>query len=295
MGRLAAFVALAVSLGAVPAASAQVIERVRVADAGAPLTKGFPRNVFVGLASPPAYQRGSSSGTAGTWVGPRYEAEGLPGGQSSMSWQLRFVPAKDAASAAAGIPTHGWPVDLKGGVSVPHVIGRRIVGTILGAYVLTRAPGDTSAAYDAGLAFPVGPKLYALADFAIVQPPSADAGAGKTYLVNGVAASFWNRGQALRALTGARVEGSLPPTRVSAAARGRVVTGTVADAFRHPVVGARVSLQRLVGSSWRAIASTKTDGRGDYVIRGISRRGRYRVVASVGGAAARSVDIRAGA
>jgi hypothetical protein len=290
MRRVAVLAFLFGLVGSSPAA-AEVIERLRVADAGAPLTKAFPRNVFLALASPPTYQRAST----GVWVGPRYDAGGS-GGQTSIQWRLTFAPAKDAAGAAAQIPTHGWPIDLKGGVSIAHVIGRRTVGTILGAYVLTRAPGDTSAAFDGGLAFPVGPGLYALVEFEALEPANDNAANGSVYTVNGVPTSFWNRGQVLWALNGAVIQGSLPPTRVSAtvAAHGRAVRGAVADAFRHPVVGARVTLQRLVGSSWRVVASTKTDRRGAYAVGGISHRGRYRVVASVGGSAARSEALLAG-
>jgi hypothetical protein len=291
------WIVLAIALPAAfaVAARSQDVERVRVADAGAPLTQGVPRDVFLTLASPPDYERGSGTETAGTWLGPEYGTT-KPAGRTSIAWRLSFRESKQIPSAAAAEQvTRGWPVDLKGGVSVDHVIGARIVGTMFGAYVLTRAPGSSSAAYEGALAFPIAPRLFALLHLDVLDPPS-DAGRDGTYVVEGIPASIWNRGQALRALTGVRVEGSLAPTRVSRTVsnRGRVIRGLVADAFRHPVVRALVGLERLVGSSWQTVAKTRTNRRGAYTVRGIAKRARYRVVAVLDGNSARSVAVVAG-
>jgi hypothetical protein len=294
----AALLALATTLVAVLPSAAAVVDRVRVTEAGGAVTKSFPPSVFVSIASPADYVRATSSETAGRWVGPRYQASAnsTRGGESTIAWHLRLAEGAKDAEAAANTIAGGWPVDIKGGVSIPHVIRGRAVGTILGYYVLTRAPGSSSAAYEGALAFPVGPRLYALLRFELLEPASDDAGRDGRYLVKGIPASIWNRGQAFWSITSVRLEGNLAPAGVSAraAAGGRAIRGRVSDSFRHPVVGAPVRLERETGAGWRAVASTTTDGRGAYVLGGISKRGRYRVAATLGSARARSRAIVAG-
>ena len=296
--RTGVVIALVAALGATAAAArAQVTERIRVTTAGGPVTRTIPRGVFVDVVSPPDYDRVSFTGTQGRWVGPPYRGSADPSaaGKTFIAWTLAFAHAKDRIAAVGTVPTRGWPTDIKGGVSIQHVIRARTVGTILGHYLLTRAPGQTSAAYEAALAFPVSPGLFALLRFELLEPATDDDGAAGTFMVDGVRASLWNRGQAFWALTSPRLEGTLPPTRVIARAvgGGEIVRGQVADAFRHPVVGARVLLQRAQGG-WRTVKTTRTSGTGTYAIRGVAPRGRYRAVAKVGATAAWSAPIVAG-
>jgi hypothetical protein len=285
-------------LATAAAASGQVVERIHVSVAGGQLTKSIPAAVSLSIGSPPSYTRAALNGDSGRWIGPRYAAStnGSVGGQTSISWSLDFAQAHDAVAAAQSIPKHGWPVDLKGAVSVPHLIGKRTIGTILGAYVLTHPTSAGAAGYEAGVAFAVAPRVFALLHLDIATPASESAGAAGTFLVNGIPLSLWNRGQALWVITGLELHGALPPTRVSArvAPDGRIVRGIVADAFRHPVVRARVVLQRQAGAAWLPVASTKTNVRGAYVLRGIVTRGRYRIVASLGSSAVRSPALLAG-
>jgi hypothetical protein len=295
----AALLALATTLVVVLPSAAAVIDRVRVTEAGGAVTKSLPPSVFVSIASPAEYVRAASSETAGRWVGPRYQAtaNSTRSGESTIAWHLRFAEgAKDAEAAANAVEGRGWPVDIKGGVSIPHVIRGNAVGTVLGYYLLTRAPGSSSAAYEAALAFPVGPRLYALLRFELLEPGSDDAGRDGRYVVKGIPASIWNRGQAFWSITSVRLEGNLAPARVSAriAAGGRAIRGRVSDSFRHPVVAARVRLELETGAGWSAVASTTTDGRGAYVLPAVSKRGRYRVAATLGTARARSRAIVAG-
>ncbi len=291
---------LAAPLLVVVPAAAAVIDRVRIAEAGGAVTRSFPPSVFVSVTSPGDYVRASSSSSGGRWLGPRYQAtgNGSLGGETSIAWHLRFTSGqKDAEAAAETVAHRGWPVDIKGGVSVPHVVAGRTVGTILGHYVLRRAPGAKSAAFDAAFAFPVASRLYALLRFELLEPATDDAGDQGRYVVKGsLPASIWNRGQAFWALTAVRLEGNLAPTRVAArvAPNGQAVRGTVADAFRHPIIGARVVLERETGAGWTRVASARTNSRGAYSVRGISRPGRYRAVAAVGRAVARSVSFFAG-
>jgi hypothetical protein len=282
------------------AASADVSERIRVSTLGGPMTQGLPASVRLWVTSPPSYNRTTFTGTSGRWVGPRYAAtgNGAVGGDTSITWSLRITQAKDAVAAANAALQNNWPMDLRGGLSVPHVVGTRTVGTFLGHYRLTHAPGgDSIAAYELGVAFAVAPRVFVQLRFEVPDPVSDDAGTAGKYVVNGLLASVWNRGQALWTMSALELHGALPPSRVSAkaVAGGRTVRGVVADAFTHPVGRAKVVLQRFTGGGWRKVASTRTNAGGVYIIRGITTRGRYRAVATLGAAAVRSAAVLAGA
>jgi hypothetical protein len=280
------------------AAAAQVSERIRVSTAGGQLTQRLPAGLRLWVTSPPTYNRAAFDGNNGRWVGPRFVATGdnSVGGETSIAWSLRFVQARDAVAAATAAVQRDWPVDLRGGLSVPHVVGRRTVGTILGHYRLIHPAAADAAAYELGIAFAVAPGVFAQLRFDFPLPATESAGAAGLYTVNGLPASVWNRGQALWAMTGVELHGALPPARVSAnvSAAGVAVRGVVADVFKHPVARARVALQRFSGGSWRRVASTRTNVSGVYALRGIAPRGRYRAVPSVGSASVRSAPVVAG-
>lgn len=268
---------------AAAARPSQVDERVRVAEAGQPVTATLPPGVFLVLASPPDYARQSSGGTTGSWVGPEYRATGGsgPAGRARIEWMVRFeAGAKKTDEAATAALGQGWKDDFKGGISIPHLVGRRTVGTLDGDFVHTQGWREGEAVREAAMAFPLAPRLLVLVNFVAPEPAMEDAGAQGQYQVNSLPASLWNRGQMIRALSGVRVEGNLPPTRVTISAAGSRLRGTVGDAFRHPLVGARVSVERLAGG-WRKAATTRTDARGEYAVR-VGRRGRYRAVVTLG-------------
>lgn len=291
----AVFIATAASVFA----ASQPVDRVRVADVGGALTADLPPTVFVSLAPPADYVRNAASAEHGDWTGPEYWASGKrdQGGRASISWTIRFdnrSPGSEAAARAGLI--RSWGETLHGGVSVPHVVLGRQVGTIDGDFVLAVAAGASNASHELAMAFAVAPHLYAVVDFLLTSPAASSAGAAGEYLVLGsIPASTWNRGQALRAMTGVHVEGNLPPTRISAKATsdGRVLHGILADAFRHPVIRTPVMLESLRAGSWRKVTSTRTDFTGAYSIR-IGRRAEYRVVAGLGTASIASVAVRAG-
>ena len=134
---------LAATAAAALAAPSQVIERVRVADAGRPATASIPPGVSIVLVSPPDYTRQTSAAAEGTWIGPDYHAAEKPdvGGRALIRWHVDFeTQARNSEQAAVAALTRGWRESLRGGVSVPHVVGRTTVGTIDGDYVLTAAP-----------------------------------------------------------------------------------------------------------------------------------------------------------
>jgi hypothetical protein len=267
----------AVSPAALPAAS-NGIERVPVRAA---TPASFPPGLTVALTSPPRYASAGRAAESGRWHGPRYDSVSTPGlaGLSTIDWSVALdnrSPSAEAAGLAA--TTLGFPEDQRGPIAVPHIVGKRQVGTILGFYVLEVASNTPeNARAEAGVAFPLGQGVYATARFALLDPSSDDF-----RVEGGIFPTAWNRGQAFIAAAGLRLEGNLAPTTVSIrAGRGsRIVRGKVVDAFRHAVVGAQVSLERRAGSSWRRVARSRTGKNGLY---GVSapKPGRYRVTATV--------------
>jgi hypothetical protein len=298
MRRRALLVGLLVGLTALAAwsqgAGAQAVERIRITDP-ARQAHGLPPGLTIELASPETYNRESVSGDSGRWVGPRFEEPGNPGnaGFASIDWSVTFDErmGETSAVALAHIQHREWQRDQFGGLSVPHFVGRQLVGTRLGAfYLMTPTKDSGDARFEASLAFPIDTGLHVVLHVDLLEPAS------DLYVVNGTTlASTWNRGQALLALSGVSLQGNLPPKIVAARSseRGRVVRGKVVDRFLDAVVGARVSLERLAGGSWRKVAGGKTSGRGFYSLRAKSR-GRYRVTVRWAGFRAQSRELRAG-
>ena len=279
--------------GAGQGARGQTVERIGITDA-ARQAHQLPAGLLVELASPTGYERQSASGDAGRWVGARYEQIGHPenAGQASLDWTVSFDQSTGEADAIAhaNIQHTSWARDQRGGLSVPHVVGTRGVGTILGYYemVTPATPGD--ARFEGVLAFPLDTNLHAVIRFEALEPPD------DTYMVNGSsAASSWNRGQLLVALAGAQLQGNLPPKIVAARPiqRGRLVRGKVVDRFLDSVLGARVSLEKSIGGTWTKVSGGKTDPRGFYQLKA-KKRGRYRVSVRWAGFSAMSRELRAG-
>jgi hypothetical protein len=279
-GSLLALAALLVLL-VPPRAGASSLERVRVAGPG--VTSAFPRGISLELNSPPDYRRRSADLTRGSWAGPDYWASGdhSKRGTTSIAWAVDFQGRAGTAKALAqAAPRHGWPLDKKDPIAVPHYVGKQAVGTILGYYVITHAPAPNDASYEAAIAFPVAPRAFTVVRFDLVDPAGDSSGEWGNYLVNGRdLPSVWNRGQAFWALSGVRLLGNLPPTRIVLEDSGRTLHGTVSDAFYHPVLRLPVSIERRTGTSWRALASTRTNTKGEFAVR-VPSRGSYRAVAT---------------
>jgi hypothetical protein len=289
-GLLSGLLALAVGT---QIAGAQSVERIRISDPTRQAHQ-LPPGLLVELASPTKYDRQSTSGNSGRWVGPRFEQIGHPenAGLASLEWSVSFDQRQGDAEAVAkaNVQHTSWTRDQQGGISVPHVVGAKGVGTILGFYVMMRPQATGDARFEGVLAFPLDTNLQAVIRFEALDPPD------DTFVVNGSSvASSWNRGQVLVALAGAQLQGNLPPKIVAARSveRGRRVRGKVVDRFLDAVLGARVSLQKSSGGGWRTVSSSKTNQRGFYSLRA-KRRGTYRVTARLAGFAATSRTIRAG-
>lgn len=272
-------------------AGAQSVERIRISDPTRQ-AHGLPPGLLVELASPASYNRVSSSEDSGRWQGPRFEQVGHPenSGFASLDWSVSFDQRQGdpEAVAKANVQHPDWTRDQQGEISVPHAVGAKAVGTILGFYVIMHSPGD--ARFEGVLAFPLDTNLTAVIRFQALSPPD------DTYIVNGSSiATSWNRGQVLVALGSAELQGNLPPKIVAARSiqRGRKVRGKVVDRYLDAVLGAHVSLQKSSGGGWTTVASAKTNQRGFYSLRA-KRRGAYRVTVSLSGFMATSRTIRAG-
>jgi hypothetical protein len=286
---LAGLVALAVGT---QIAGAQSVERIRISDP-ARRAHQLPPGLLVELASPTTYNRQSSSGNAGRWVGPRYQQVGHPenAGFASLDWSVNFDQRQGDAEAVAkaNVQHTDWTRDQLGGLSVPHAVGTRAVGTILGFYVMMRPPTTGDARFEGVLAFPLDTNLQAVIRFEAPDPPD------DSYIVNGSSvATSWNRGQVLVALGNAQLQGNLPPKIVAARSveKGRKVRGKVVDRFLDAVLGAQVSLEKSSGG-WTKVSSGRTNARGFYSLRA-KRRGTYRVTVRLAGFTATSRTIRAG-
>jgi len=289
-GLLAGLLALAVGT---QIAGAQSVERVRISDP-ARQAHQLPPGLLVELASPASYNRQSSSGDAGRWLGPHFEQAGHPenAGFASLDWSVSFDQRQGDAEAVAkaNVQHTDWTRDQQGGISVPHAVGTKALGTILGFYVMMRPRADGDARFEGVIAFPLDTNLQAVIRFEALNPPD------DSYIVNGSSvASSWNRGQVLVALGSVELQGNLPPKIVAARSfeRGRRVRGKVVDRFLDAVLGAQVSLEKSSGGGWTRVSTGKTNQRGFYSLRA-KRRGTYRVSVRMAGFTATSRTIRAG-
>jgi hypothetical protein len=289
--------ALAAGLLALPAGAApRPVERIRLAAPGVP--RVFPRSASIQLSSPPGYSRATASGFHGSWTGPEYWASGNTSirGRTSIEWTVKFnVHSSSARRAAFAGLTQGWPYFRKDPIAIPHVAGGRVIGTIIGYTVLDRADPPLDASYEGALAFPIAHKAFGVVDFVLDHPPTDSAGDAGTYLVNGsVRPSVWAQGQAFWSFSRVRLIGSLPPRRVKLGVSQRhTLRGRVVDRFHHPVVHARVSVERRTKRGWKQAGKARTNLRGRFSI-AVEQRAVYRAVARVGKATAQSRRVLAG-
>ena len=269
-------------------ASAVAVERISLSAAGRPGTAGFPPGVFLTLVSPAEYVARSP----GHWVGPAYWPSNDPAqrAESAIDWNVTFRDRSvEVSSAAAAVTRRGWREQERAGLSVPHVVGKTVLGTLPGHFVLKHE----EAAHEAALAIPIGPATMAIVKFSLFSPATTSTeGFGSNFVLGSILASSWNRGQAFLALSGVSVEGNLPPARVSVRPLPRqgVVRGDVVDVFQHPLVGVRIRLERQVGAGWRRAGSTKTNARGSFTL-ATRGRGNYRATVSYAGVTVRSSSV----
>jgi len=277
--RWAAFLTVAAgvvaALSVAQLAPGQSIERVRIDRPAA----GLPANLSLLLGSPDEYSRQTARPTSGTWIGPQYWLPANPAMRNSASidWEVGYDErAMSTERIALANLTKDWTEDQRAGVSVDHVVGGRVVGTIPGFFVLQVE--RRSSPSELVLAFPVSPKLHAFVRFLLLRPESDDY-----YVKGSVLASSWNRGQALLAMSRVRLEGNMPPSVVTIRKRRNgVVGGFVVDFYRHAVVGIPVGIERKTGNRWKRISTVRTTRIGGYAFR-VGKRGSYRVTATLDG------------
>jgi hypothetical protein len=266
-------------------APGQAIDRVRVAPS--PPVRSVPNGLFIVVRSPDAYSRSAASGNRGSWVGPSYGPPGAAAvGNATIEWEVGYDAERpETERVALANLTQDWQEDQRAGVSVPHVVGGRVVGEVPGFFVLQVV--RQSAPSELVVAFPVSRDVHTFVRFLLTRPESNE------YRVRGtILASSWNRGQAFVAMSRVKLEGNLPPALVSIRARrgGRIVAGFALDFLRHPVVGIPVTLERRSGGRWRRIASVRTSRLGGYRFK--VRPGTYRARATMSRFSAVSKAVR---
>jgi hypothetical protein len=289
---------VAAALLASGVALAQVEDRIVLKATGGNALAHYSSTLAAVVVSPPEYSRGCCyDSNGGEWTGPRYQATGLAtlGGDSKYDWSVGVaVRAGNTRAALIANLTQDWPVVAEGEQQVEHRVGGRAAGTIGGYWVLTRSPfgGDDDARMEAAVGFPLCDGNTAYAKFSLLLPSGNSAGGSigfGEYLINGRRPTDWNAEKAMQSIRGVRLEGNRPAARVTAAARGRRVSGRVADCNAHPLAGLTVQLQRRAGRSWRKVSSGRTGAGGTYSLAARSA-GTYR--ARAGTRTSKSVRVR---
>lgn len=278
-------VAALAALVAVGVALAQVETRISLKATGGNDLAHYSPTLAIVAVSPPEYKRGCCyDSNGGEWTGPRYQATGRPslGADSKYDWSVGV--AVRAGGTRAGLIAnlvHDWPVVSEGRQQVKHRVGGRAVGTIGGYWVLTRSPfgGADDARMEAAVGFSLCDGNTAYARFGLLVPSGDSAGGSMgfgEYKINGKSPTVWNAEKGMQSIRGIRFEGNRPARRVTASARGRRVSGRVADCDAHPLAGLTVQLQRKAGRAWRTAASARTSAGGTYSLAARSA-GTYRV------------------
>jgi hypothetical protein len=284
-GRITIALATISALVAVGVAFAQVQNRIVLKATGGNDLAHYSPTLAIVAVSPPEYKRGCCyDSNGGEWTGPRYQATGRPslGADSKYDWTVG-VAVRGGGTRAALIAnlTHDFPVVSEGKQLVKHLVGGRTVGTIGGHWVLTRSTfdGAEDARMEAAVGFPLCDGNTAYAHFSLLIPSGNSAGGSMgfgEYVINGKRPSDWNAEKGMQAIRGIRLEGNRPAARVSVAARGRRVSGRVADCSAHPLAGLVVQLQLRIGSRWQKVSSARTKVGGTYSLAARSA-GTYRV------------------
>jgi len=273
-----------VFVAAVQAAAGDTVEHVNVNGGGRNSTNSFAKTLFVDSTVVSGYTHHSNDGDEGTWDGPGYHATLKPtmGGMTSIGWGVTFdiashvTPADLAKRYALNIGS--WQTLQQGAMSVPHLVGGAKVGMLRGVMLLTQAPGSNAASFKSAVAFPLCKGVIAVAHFSSLGPANNNPHPFGMYVVDdGTDVQPWTRDHVRSSLDGVALNGFLPVTRLTAAARGRSVHGVVSDCVGHPMPGVTVKVGTV---------SARTTPAGAYTAR-VARAGAVVVSVSAGGATAR--------
>lgn len=208
--------------------------------------RGFATDVTVSFTAPDGYS--IDGGGYENWKGPLYSS--LTTGSNDLESNLHFDvhsdpkarTAEQAARNKVGKDMGGLPTRqvAAGPIAVPHLVAGRKVGVVRGYYVLMQVTQeDYEGWYESGLGLPLGKGYPLLAADVDATAPAADA----DKRIQGTLPSVWNRRVVLEGIRGIAVEGNLAPGVLTAAVRGRRVTGRALDTLRHPLVRARIVLR----------------------------------------------------
>jgi hypothetical protein len=278
-------VAILVAAAGGAVALAQETDRVRVG--GSNTTRGFSPALFVTVTTLPEFRRTGFDGNSGGWEGPVCEFAPNPGlsGPISLTWDVGFYDeARTAEEAAREQLTFEWTTIESGPIVVPHLVGGTQAGTVPGFLLVTDARSQTGY-HESALAFPLGRGVFAAVAF-------WSRGNALECTVRGMPVAAWHRQTARGALANVRLEGNLPPARVTARLRSRRVAGAVTDTMGHPNAGIAVRLEKRKGTRWGRVRSGRTGSSGAFALQ-TSGPGTYRVAATVAGVTARSPTVRA--
>jgi hypothetical protein len=276
------------ALAAGGAALAEVQDRIVLKATGGNALAHYSPTLAAVVVSPPEYARGCCyDSNGGEWTGPRYQATGRAtlGADSKYDWSVGVAERiADTRAALIASLTHDWPVVAEGQQQVEHRVGGRPAGRIGGHWILTRSPigGADDARMEAAVGFPLCDGNTGYAKFSLLLPSGNSAGGSAgfgEYLINGMRPTDWNAAKAMQSIRGVRVEGNRPASRVTAAVRGRRVSGRVADCSGDPLAGLAVQLQRQSGRRWVGAARGRTTATGTYSLPARTA-GAYRVVAA---------------
>lgn len=255
------------ALAAAGLALAQVQDRITLRGQSGNPTDHYSPALAIVAVSPPAYTRACCNDhNGGEWTGV--------GGLSKILWSVG-VGVRQGGTRAALIAnlTHDWPVVSEGKQPIQHRVGGRAVGTIGGYWILTRSPfsGADDARTEAAVGLSLCDGNTAYTTFSLLIPSD-----NRTGPISGMSPVDWNAEKAMQSIRGIRFEGNLSARRVTATARGRRVSGRVADCHANGLAKVAVQLQQQTGGSWRTVSSARTSAGGTYSLAARSA-GTYRV------------------
>jgi hypothetical protein len=282
--------------------------------AGVNLPKTYAQGLALSLAIPGDYRESGYR----QWSGPTWQDPKKPSvnGIAGIQWLVRLDAENSSAEAAAtdilsSTAKYSRFVS-RGPASVPHVgQNGQSLGSIAGfAVIVQSADPKANAQYQGAVAFrlarptPMKPSARKRAPFVVIrfklELPSSDR-----YVVGpGLIPSSWNLERTRAALAGVRLVGSMPPARMTVAARAQDVRGAVVDTLGHSVVGAFVTVYRVVPPVRRSAKPTfatikrvRTNALGRYTldVPANLRPGNFRIVARLGeSAVSRPLRLRVG-
>lgn len=264
-------------LAASAAGAAGGPDPVSVHAVGGTAAKMFSPGLRVDVALVDDYTKTGFDGKSGNWLGPPYYS-GLmsPAGNATIAWHVAVMNASPSAAIAATL-THGWPTVEQGAVDIDQIPGGDLGLVRPGMTILTMNPAPDSAQYEGALGFPLCRGVSAVVDFEALAPATGHAPNHAQNIVStthsSVPAGQWNHDTVLSAFKQVSLVGLLPPGRIKAKVRRRVISGHVTDCAGQGMIG----LNMKVGKR-----TVKTDASADFAAR-VTKPGRYRIVASVAG------------